>query len=326
MATMRCRVVCVLLALALCCVHVLLSEAAAPSSARPRASVVGGAPAANVTAAVLPDNINDVLEIALKAKLKAQAELTEARGYCLEAKQSAEMALEDEKKAEEILKKLDAGAIVLSRSLLYAKEATKEAEDALRECLAAERAAEAAEGETHKVVYGLLNLTMDRWKEPKDGNMLKQAADQTALAVQKADEAERYSDEAAAAAEKTHAAAGRAATAQSLAHDVVVTATALLRKREDEEKRRQAKERADAEAAKQAAVAEVMEKFSVKQADQNASSDSKAAGASAPGKGAGNSNTKQGRNAADGSGISLSSRASLLLTAAVAFIGCFCLC
>ncbi|ESL07451.1 surface protein TolT [Trypanosoma rangeli SC58] len=236
------------------------------------------------------------------------------------------MALEDEKKAEEILKKLDAGAIVLSRSLLYAKEATKEAEDALRECLAAERAAEAAEGETHKVVYGLLNLTMDRWKEPKDGNMLKQAADQTALAVQKADEAERYSDEAAAAAEKTHAAAGRAATAQSLAHDVVVTATALLRKREDEEKRRQAKERADAEAAKQAAVAEVMEKFSVKQADQNASSDSKAAGASAPGKGAGNSNTKQGRNAADGSGISLSSRASLLLTAAVAFIGCFCLC
>ncbi|RNF01096.1 surface protein TolT [Trypanosoma rangeli] len=119
---MRCGVACVLLALALCCVHLSLSEAAAPSSARTRASVADGAPVANATPAVVPDNINEVLETALKAKLKAQAELTEARGYCLEAKQSSDKALEDEKKAEEILKKLDEGAVVLSRSLLHAKE------------------------------------------------------------------------------------------------------------------------------------------------------------------------------------------------------------
>ncbi|RNC53076.1 putative surface protein TolT, partial [Trypanosoma cruzi] len=76
--------------------------------------------------------------------------------------------------------------------------------------------------------------------------LLKRAAEQTVLSLEKAKEAEAETEKAAAAAQKTREAAEKAAAARTLAQDVAATAIALLRQREKEEERRRARDREEA--------------------------------------------------------------------------------
>ncbi|KAF8279336.1 putative surface protein TolT [Trypanosoma cruzi] len=270
----------------------------------------------DVNASAMPTNMKDAFDWAFKAMFNAREEVDEASQHCVQAKLSATKAAGLEKEAEMALKKLGAEAVTLSKALRDAREANGEAKAAVTECETAEEAARQAEIATLDAAYEVLNQVKadKKDKDSKTKGLLDKAAEHTAIAVKKAKEAEAESEKAAAAAQKTRDAAEKAAAARTLAQDVAATASALLRQREKEEERRRARDREVAEAAKKAAVAEVMKKFAAKESD------------TAPGRNSTSTRFQRTRPRVDGGGIPLLLRAPLLMLAAVASVFGFLLC
>ncbi|RNF02917.1 surface protein TolT [Trypanosoma conorhini] len=244
---MKCRALCALLALALCCsVHCFVADA---SAAKPPLAPAP-APVANSTAGALPRNMKQVLEEALKAVLKSQEDAHEASTHCVEAKLSAANALKDEQEAEEILRGLDAELVPLSKSLPKARQARKEAAAAAAECERASSAALTAEGVALAAVQEVLNHTLaarsDRMKH--DAESLEKVSALTKRAIAEAHKVEKHAEKAAVAATGALKAAQKAEEALSAVKEVASIASLLLQKFAKEEERRFASERARADA------------------------------------------------------------------------------
>ncbi|KAF5216634.1 hypothetical protein ECC02_010562 [Trypanosoma cruzi] len=270
----------------------------------------------NVSSMAPPADMRGALREVLGAMQKAQEYADEANRHCVQAGMSAKNAREHEEGAKNALRKLGSEATRMSRALQQAEEAVKLADAAVAECKAAEEAAQAAGIMTLDAVGEVLKHVKDEKTKVGSGpELLKRAAEQTVLSLEKAKEAEAETEKAAAAAQKTREAAEKAAAARTLAQDVAATAIALLRQREKEEERRRARDREEAEAAKKAAVAEVMNKFAAKKGND-----------AAPGRNSTATRIQRTRPRVDGGGIPLLLRAPLLMLAAVASVFGFLLC